>query len=314
MKRPFQKVATSYEQQVALLQQRGMIIDDVKRARFYLQHINYYRLGAYWLPFEADHAAHRFKPDTRFAEVLDLYTFDRELRLLLLDAIERLEVSIRSQWAHQIAHRHGPHGHLDPALALRPDHWRRNLSSLTEAVERSHEVFIRHFREQYVESLPPVWAVCEVMSLGQLSRWYANLKPMPTRRAIADVYGLDQGVLESWLHHLTHVRNFCAHHSRMWNREFTITPVLPQRKPASLEGQFVRGSRKVYNSLVILLYVMDLIAPHHHWRSRARMLLSKYGIDLTQMGFPLGWKCLRIWRGIATDDKWNRQRRNGLPG
>jgi abortive infection bacteriophage resistance protein len=97
MKRPFPKVATTYEEQVALLQQRGMVVDDPALARFYLQHINYYRLGAYWLPFEADHAAHRFEPDARFADVLNLYIFDRELRLLILDAIERLEVSIRSQ-------------------------------------------------------------------------------------------------------------------------------------------------------------------------------------------------------------------------
>jgi len=295
MKRPFQKGATTYEQQVALLQQRGMIVDDVNQARFYLQHVNYYRLGAYWLPFEADHAAHRFEPDTGFAEVLGLYTFDRELRLLLLDAIERLEVSVRSQWAYQIAHRHGAHGHLDPSLALRPEHWRRNLSSLTEEVDRSHETFIRHFRNQYVERLPPVWAACEVMSLGQLSRWYANLKPMQTRRAIAEVYALDQRVLESWLHHLTHVRNFCAHHSRLWNREFTITPVLP-RKPASLEGQFVLDSRKLYNSLVILLYFMDLIAPRHHWRGRVKTLLAKYDVDVSQMGFPRGWNRLHIWR------------------
>jgi abortive infection bacteriophage resistance protein len=299
MKRPFAKVATTYEEQVALLQQRGMIIDDAAQARFYLQHINYYRLGAYWLAFEADHAAHRFRPDARFAEVLNLYAFDRELRLLVLDAVERLEVSMRSQWAYQIAHRHGAHGYLDAALALRMDHWRKNLSGLTEEVRRSDETFVRHFRDQYAESLPPVWAVCEVMSLGQLSRWFASLKPMPTRRAIADVYALDQRILQSWLHHLTHVRNFCAHHSRLWNREFTITPVLPHRKPASLDGQFVRGTRRLYNSLVILLYVMDLIAPRHHWRARVRALLSKHNIDVAQMGFPPDWSRLAIWGGVV---------------
>jgi abortive infection bacteriophage resistance protein len=284
---------------VALLQQRGMVVDDPALARFYLQHINYYRLGAYWLPFEADHAAHRFEPDARFADVLNLYIFDRELRLLILDAIERLEVSIRSQWAYQMAHHHGPHAHLEPALALRMDHWGKNLSGLTEQVDRSDETFIRHFRNQYAERLPPVWAVCEVMSLGQLSRCFANLKPMPTRRAIADVYALDQRVLQSWLHHLTHVRNFCAHHCRLWNREFTITPVLPQRKPASLDGQLVVGSRKLYNSLVILLYVMDVIAPRHQWRARMRALLSRHEIHVAHMGFPADWRRLAIWQDLT---------------
>lgn len=72
------------------------------------------------------------------------------------------------------------------------------------------------------------------MSLGQLSRWYDNLKPMPTRRAIADVYGVDEKVLGSWLRHISLVCNTCAHHSRLWNREFTITPRLPRSRPAGL--------------------------------------------------------------------------------
>lgn len=121
MKRPFPKAATTHEQQLALLQQRGMIVEDAAEARFYLQHLNYYRLCAYWLPFEADHAAHSFRQGTSFAEVLGLYIFDRELRLLVLDAVERLEVSVRSQWAYQLAHRHGPHAHLDCMLAQRTE-------------------------------------------------------------------------------------------------------------------------------------------------------------------------------------------------
>ena len=207
MKHSFTKPATTYAEQVALLQKRGMDIEDPVQVAFYLQHLNYYRLGAYWLPFEADHGSHRFQPGTRFADVLDLYIFDRELRLLVLDAIERIEVSVRSQWAYQMSHQHGPHSHLNSALAHKPWHWQSNLEKLTKEVERSDETFIQHLTQTYSEALPPVWAVCEVMSLGVLSRWYGNLKPMPTRREIANVYGIDQRVMESWMHHLTFIRN-----------------------------------------------------------------------------------------------------------
>ena len=100
-----------------LLQARGMAIADPSEALFYLQHLNYYRLGAYWLPFEADHSTHQFRPGTRFDDVLNLYMFDRELRLLVLDAIERSEVSLRGQWAFHLAHQHGVHAHLDATLA-----------------------------------------------------------------------------------------------------------------------------------------------------------------------------------------------------
>lgn len=297
MKRPFTKPPTTYAQQVALLQQRSMQIDDPATAEFYLQHLNYYRLGAYWLPFEADHATHTFRPGTRFDDVLNLYVFDRELRLLVLDAIERIEVSARGQWAYQLAHRHGCHAHLDPNLAYKRHLWQANLDKLTKEVDRSDETFIKHLKANYTEALPPVWAVCEVMSLGLLSRWYNNLKPMPTRRAIASAYGVDEQVLESWLRHLSLVRNTCAHHSRLWNREFTITPLLPRNKPAGLATQCHAGSRKLYNTLVILLHCMDVIAPRHHWRMRLKDLIAHHAIPATAMDFPNGWEQMAIWNG-----------------
>ena len=127
MRRDFGKPAKTFEEQVELLQSRGMIVDDIQEATFYLQHLNYYRLCAYWLDFELDHATHQFKPDTNFKDVLKLYIFDRELRLLVLDGIERIEVSVRSQWAYYLAHRHSPHAHLDSTL-FDPKYWRMNLN------------------------------------------------------------------------------------------------------------------------------------------------------------------------------------------
>lgn len=299
MKQAFTKPATTYAEQVALLQKRGMVIEDPAKVEFYLQHLNYYRLGAYWLPFEADHGSHTFQPGTRFDDVLNLYIYDRELRLLVLDAIERIEVSVRGQWAYQMAHLHSPHSHLDHALAHNPLHWESNLDKLKEEVRRSDETFIKHLTQTYEETLPPVWAVCEVMSLGVLSRWYSNLKPMPTRRAIASVYEIDERVMESWLHHLTFIRNTCAHHSRLWNREFTITPKLPRSKPTHLTGEFIVHSRKLYNTLVILLHFMDIIAPRHHWRKRLVGLITDHAAPVSAMGFPEDWHRRAIWKDGA---------------
>ena len=273
-----------------------MEISDLAQAEFYLQHLNYYRLGAYWLPFESDHTTHVFRSGTKFEEVLSLYVFDRELRLLMLDAIERVEVSIRSQWAYQIAHLHNPHGHLDATLSVNNSRWQKNLAKLTTEVNRSDENFIKHLITNYSEALPPIWAVCEVMSLGLLSRWFDNLKPMKTRRAIAMVYGVDEQVLASWLRHLSLVRNICAHHSRLWNRDFTITPTLPRNKPVGLASQCVLGSRKLYNTLIILLHLMDMIAPKHIWRIRVKDLLKKHEIPVTAMGFPVDWGESKIWQ------------------
>lgn len=293
---PFTKPPLSYSEQVRQLSDRGLKIPDPARAEFYLQHLNYYRLCAYWLPFEEDHSSHRFRNGATFEDVLNLYVFDREFRLLVLDAIERVEVSVRGQWAYRMAHLHGPHAHLDPALAFDPKHFERNRDGLFKEVERSDELFIRHLRERYSEDLPPIWAVCEVMSLGLLSRWYRNLRPKPTRRAIAEVYHVDDVVLGSWLHHLTVVRNICAHHGRLWNREFTVLPKLPFTKPSELPGQFNPGSRRIYNTLVILLYCLNIVAPGHSWRTQLSALIHRCSIPVDAMGFPEDWRSRELWR------------------
>lgn len=158
--------------------QRGLACADRAEALHYLGHLNYYRLGVYWL-FEADHASHAFKPGTRFADVLNPYVFDRELRLLVLDAIERVEVSVRTGWAYTLAHRYGPHAHLDANLFKKParnwDYSQQSQKLETEA-RKSHETFLQHHYQKYDEPLPPLWAVVEIMTLGQLSKWYGNLR------------------------------------------------------------------------------------------------------------------------------------------
>ena len=297
MPQPFNKPATTYAQQIALLRQRGMSFDDVRTAEFYLQHLSYYRLGAYWPGFEADHSTHRFKANTRFEDVLNLYIFDRELRLLVLDAIERVEVSARAQWTYHLGNRHGAHAHLDASL-FNSQHWAANKDQLVKEVARSEERFIVHHKNTYTEELPPVWAVSEVMSLGTLSKWYASLMPKSTRNAISRVYGIDDLVLASWLRHISGVRNTCAHHSRLWNRSFIVTPKIPRSKSGSvsLSAEFVPGSRKIYNTMVILAYLMDIISPENVWRLRLKHIVDVHEVTVTSMDFPVDWLQRPIWQ------------------
>jgi len=300
-KRPYTKPSKTYTEQVEILRSRGMIIDDAPKAELALRHLNYYRLCGYWLPFEQDHATHTFKPGTRFESVIELYNFDRRLRLLLMDAIERIEVSVRGQWAHIMAQRHGPHSHLQPELAKNREHWGKNIADLHKEAERSkEEEFIRHYRDNYLEDLPPVWAMCEVMSLGLLSRWFHNIGDPHTKAAIAGQYQVHHSIFTSWLRHLTGVRNVCAHHNRLWDREFIIKPEAPRKRPTVLAGAFEKDSPKLYNTLLMLLYLMDVIEPGHDWRGRLCALLAEStGIPLKAMGFPNNWQEKAIWQGGA---------------
>ncbi len=295
MPNSFSKPAKTFEEQVELLVGRGMIIRDHEKAKFYFQHLNYYRLRAYWLFFEADPVNHRFREGTEFDDVLNLYIFDRELRLLILDAVERIEVSVRSQWAYHLAHLGGSHAHLNQSL-FDQQFWQKDLNDLTKEVERSKEVFIQHFQKTYSDKLPPVWAVCEVMSFGLLSRWFSSIRSSQTQSVIAKTYNVRANFLKSWLRHLSLIRNSCAHHSRLWNRDFTVIPILITNPKNDLSKEFIGGSRKIYNTLVILLYLMDQIAPKHHWRARLRCLLVSHARLLSAMDFPTDWLERNIWQ------------------
>ncbi len=304
----FNKPAKSFEEQLDQLTDRGMLVADRDTALHLLSHLNYYRLEAYWLPYEANRDPHQFSEGTSFERVANHYLFDRELRLLLLDAIERIEVSFRTQWAYHISHAFGPHGYLEysKGLVKKEGRFRSDITDLEEHIKRSDEVFIKHYNDNYDEPLPPAWVSCEVMSLGLISRFYSNLRAYSVRKKIAATYQFDEGFLEGFLEHLTYVRNVCAHHSRLWNRHLTKKMPLPKGKPVGLQTNiFVdtknKTEHKIYNTLVVIQHLMTIICPESQWAIRLNGLLVTYNIDYKRMGFPENWNSLPLWQQALSE-------------
>lgn len=285
--------------QIALLKQRGMVFADEVAAHRALSHINYYRLRAYWLPFEktAPDGSHTLQPGTAFETVMAYYAFDQRLKLLLIDAIERVEISLRTRWASELALRYGSHAYLDANLFSSAVRHAKCLQSLQDEVTRSHETFIKHYLNTYTQPhMPPVWAVCEVMTLGQLSQWLDNLKLRNDRQAISRVYGFDEVVMCAFAHHLATVRNLCAHHSRVWNRKFTISMKLPNR-PTKVAAWFNgTNDRMVYNTLLMLALLLEQVSPGSTWKHRLLELLATMPANTPDaMGFSKGWQQMAIW-------------------
>jgi abortive infection bacteriophage resistance protein len=296
----FTKPAISIDDQIALLRRRGMVIDDEPRARHYLKHISYYRLRAYWLPFEvpAGDGDHAFHAGTKFDDVLNLYVFDRQLRLLVLDAIERVEVALRGQWAHHMAMTYGPHGYLDTTHHQSVANHAKGMQELAKEIKRSNDTFVNHYRRKYSDpDLPPIWMAAEIISFGQLSMWFDNLKLRQDRQAIAKPFGLDEKALGSIAHHISYIRNICAHHGRLWNKQFTVTmkvPKYPAKLPVAMRGA---NERQLHNTLVMLDYLLSVIAPDTEWRARLVALINGCPLaDPARMGFPEGWRDRPAWR------------------
>ena len=277
-----------------------MEVPDGAKAEHYLRHVSYYRLRAYWLPFEVPPAVegdHSFRPGTTFDDVLALYVFDRHLRLLVMDAIERVEVSLRGNWALHLALKYGPHGYVARALYRDMAHYQRACNTLAEEVRRSKDAFIEHYRSKYGNpEHPPVWMAAEVMSLGLLSKWYGNLKARADRQAIARAYGLDETIMVSVAHHLAYVRNICAHHGRLWNKQFTVTMKLPE-SPGNLALALTPTSnRRLYNTLAMLGYLVGIVAPGSGWKAElVRLMANDLPLTPGAMGFPGEWARQPFW-------------------
>ena len=296
----FSKPALSIEQQLDLLIRRGMLVGDRAAGLQHLQHISYYRLRAYWLPYEvpaANAGDHAFEPGVSFESILDLYSFDRKLRLLVMDAIERVEVSMRARWVYVMSVRYGPHSYLDASLFKKVTDHAKSLTKLQEELERSKETFVLHYNDKYTDpELPPIWSISELLTFGQPSQWFQNIKDAGVRVEIAKPYGLDEQLIRSFAHHLSYVRNVCAHHMRLWNREATIGMKLPAR-PAWLGKTFNHEQpKRLYNTLVVLAYMLNLISPGSRWRTNLLALLDEHpAVNLNQMGFPADWKGAAVW-------------------
>lgn len=293
----YAKPPLTLEQQADQLIQRGMIGDrEVMIAR--LQSVSYYRLSGYWFPFR--NTDNSFRLGTSFDDVWRRYVFDRHLRLLVMDAVERIEVAVRSQLAHHHALHHGPFAYADPASLPKLDAARHGefLTHIREETRRSREAFVKHFQKKYGDCHEhlPIWMAAEVMAFGTVLTFFRGA-PRKVKQLVADVFDLPDAVFNSWLLTLNTARNICAHHGRLWNRVLGVKPLIPAAKkyPDWHQPVAVRNNR-VFAVLTICRWCLARIAPQSHWVDRLGELLTAYpGVPLPDMGFPANWRQCPIW-------------------
>ncbi len=335
MMREFRKPAINVTQQIELLQRRGLTIQSPERAEKYLEVISFFRLSAYMRPFQRSEAQqefeHQFKENAEFKKIVDLYAFDRELRLLVMDAVERVEVAIRATLNNVMGTKYqndddcsGSHWYLNEKLFKRNYQHKRLLKEVedkqakefkdllrdikkieksrvpaevkTQRIERRvRENYPRFYQHTYESPrLMPGWAMAEELTFGSISHLYRGLAKDSDRKAIARRFELPQEVLESWLHTLNFVRNCCAHHSRLWNRELAIQPKIPNgnnwQLPERLEPSQVQPSRRIYMILLMLAHLMRQVSPDSQWHNKVKALILLHPeVPLFPMGFPDNW-------------------------
>lgn len=184
--------AITTERQIGILKERGLLIEDVEQAIEVLDTISYFRLAGYWRHFETDHSIHLFREGSSFADIIDLYSFDKELRALLFTAIQTIEISVRTKIIKHFALEFGAFWFMDENHASNKTRFAANLAAIRKEVSRSHDDFItEHFRKYSEPDLPPVWKTLEVISMGTLSKLYANFSDATAKHAVAREFGLN---------------------------------------------------------------------------------------------------------------------------
>ncbi len=289
------KPFNSYTDQLLILQSRGLHIEDPAKAEHILRHFNYYRLMAYRFPFQQ--TADTFISGTSFEDLWKLYQFDRKLRHLVSEACESLEISVKSGWVYELSKQHGAQAYENMSHFSDSRKHTESLHSIDRELDRSHELFINHYRKKYRQQRPPIWAACEIMSFGLLSHFYENTQQARLKKRIAKTYDLNSQVLGSLIKHASYLRNLCAHHSRLWNRSFSMKLSLPQRNPRRIVSALSSGDRMIYNSLVLLTHISTIIHQNEDWKQRLIQHLDTLNRpDHSEMGFPNDWKQLHFWK------------------
>lgn len=318
--KPYQTIP----QMIATLQQRGMSVADAAKAAACLERIGYYRLSGYWYPMRESHdvthpdasietiVLDQFRANTNFKQIMDLYVFDKKLRLLLLDAIERVEVAVRVAIAIHLGSRN-PIAHLDPVqldgkfCSIVKNSGKTGHQEWIEKykghIKRSKEDFIKHFTTKYPNVDIPIWIAIEIWDFGTLSFFLAGMKYGDQRAVSAKFGNIRPELFVSWIRALNGVRNACAHHSRVWNTPLVDVPKLPKVSDDDGVLHHVIGDRpaqtRLYAGAYALQFLMKKINPSSTWSVRLKDHFNSFPnspiINPQQAGFPVGWENLPLW-------------------
>lgn len=321
----YKKPHLTFEHQLELLKSRGLEVTNDSVALEYLRRLGYYRLSGYWYPCRKlllfserqlkpirPQRADEFMAGARFQDAVDLYVFDKKLRLLILDAIERVEVAFRVDIAYLLGER-DPFAYTKPDLLhgnftkkidpktgrIRYEDW---IAKHEQLIHRSKEDFVEHYKAKYQLPLP-IWVAIELWDFGLLSVFYQGMA-VNDKAVIANKYNIsDWQIMESWLRTLNYVRNVVAHHSRLWNRNLIDQPKLAKNGEMPAFDQFIGNihmTSRVYVVMCILAHFMRVICPRSTWHMRVVELMGSFPksdhLDIQDMGFPKDWEQHEFWK------------------
>jgi len=278
------KQPATYEQQIEKLREHGCDVTDEVFCKEALSRISYYRLSAYFLPFRTSQG--KYKTDTKFIKVYNLYEFDRKLRRIIFSVIEELEVFLRAQFSYYHSHKYGSDGYLNPVnFNSRHNHEKFNERVTDLLKSNNNSAFVKHHMNKYGGQFP-IWAISELFTFGMLSYFYADMITVDQKYIARNIFNTSVTNAKSWLYCCTDLRNLCAHYGRLYYTIFSAAP-------AQIPGVDVKIKRSLYAAVMAL---RALYPDKNKWNNEflpvMTALFDEYTdvVELRHIGFPEDWE------------------------
>ena len=301
-----------YPSLVRSLKEKGMDVPDEQWAAKKLSQIGFYRLSGFWHPCRKilpplqdsplqspPKKASEFQSGTVFDNVIKLYIFDKKLRSLMIDAIERIEIYIRTNISHIIG-RQDPMGHENPEFITpkmledyfsygnKRNKWKEWLDTKNKKLSRNREDCIVWHRESNRQI--PIWVAIEAWDFGTMSIYYELIKSTYKIRISRKFELENPNILSGWLKELNTLRNRCAHHTRIWNQK-TSNPIKSGGIPFLEEVLREELSKeRLFGLICVIWHMLSKIAPNSTWLKKVIETMSSMPIlpscGFSTMGFP----------------------------
>lgn len=280
------KPAKTIEEQIKILQERGLAIHNINKAISTLQNINYYTLTGYLYPFENNGT---YNSEISFEKIVTLYRFDNRIRKILLSLVSEAETMLRTRIAYTIAIRHkeDPLIYTDINYFKNPSEYNRFISDFQKAIRNNSEIpFVKHHITKY-RSQFPIWVAVELFTLGNLKYFYKNI-PSKDRKEISKSFNVSPKILDSWIDLLRILRNRLAHNMRLYDTTFKHAPKYEKHH------QLKSTDNRLFSLFVILKHLLNSSDSWDENIAELQSVIQNYKIDiqLEKIGFPEDWYSL----------------------
>jgi Abortive infection bacteriophage resistance protein len=283
----FNKNPLTITEQIELLESRGLVFTDKNTAKQHLERTSYYRLSGYMIPYY-DRTTETFLQWTKFKDITETYFFDGDLKLLLMEALELIEVDFKTKIINLLSIKYKTgHRFLDEMAFTTEAAYKNSQKTIQDRVEKSKDtVFIKHYNEEYWDPvLPPSWMIFQILPFGENTGIYQALTK-PNKILIAKQYNLRPFQFESRMLCMSYLRNLCAHSDRVWNRRMTRKVNIKW-----WDNYFQWDRDSLFSYLIVICYLLRIIVPWCSRFSKLEKLIDNHkSIPLVKMGFPNNWK------------------------